>query len=433
MYRLLLAWKWLLHRRVNILGIGGVTIAVWALIVVPGIFAGYVREIRAHVHRASADLSLILSGSAKPTSFARVEGLLGRRPEIAVLAPRFTWYGLILPKEPPEDLGTEPSGFFQVLGIDFARESPRLRPWIEAVKAEGLRARDPAAPLSAKPGALPRLLMGVEKAESLGLSIGDKVLLTTGVPPAARDGDIRTEVIEFELAGCFSSKHFEFDDFTVFCDIAVLRSRLAAEDGGPSDPFNEAAITLKPGVPLETAKLALQPLLDDARIYGRLFTWEEKQATFLESVMHQESILKLILLALMIIGTFLIFANLTMMVNEKIRDIGILNALGATRKGILSVFLTIGLGIAMSGYGFGVLLAWISCLNLDAFHDWLVRTFDLELFPSDIYGLKHIPYALDPAWILTVGAACAGLAALFSLIPSWRAARVDPVRSLHGE
>ena len=53
MYRWFLAVRYLLQRPINVLGVIGVTLGVWALIVVVSIFSGYIVEVRSHTRSPS--------------------------------------------------------------------------------------------------------------------------------------------------------------------------------------------------------------------------------------------------------------------------------------------------------------------------------------------------------------------------------------------
>ena len=55
MYRLFLAIRYLLTRPINLLGMGGIMISVWALVVVVSLFSGFLQVIEDHVRSATAD------------------------------------------------------------------------------------------------------------------------------------------------------------------------------------------------------------------------------------------------------------------------------------------------------------------------------------------------------------------------------------------
>jgi len=206
--------------------------------------------------------------------------------------------------------------------------------------------------------------------------------------------------------------------------------------------FNEVAIKLDDeqhaaGVRQELSR-RLVALLGDPRdpLSGRCWevqTWEQRRSTLLKAVDHERAMMSILLGISLVVAAFLIFATLSMMVTEKTRDIGILTALGATRAGVLYVFVFCGIIISVLGATLGSIAGWLSCLYLNDLDRFLNRTFGLELFPKEIYNLSEIPTELDPAWMAIVFVMAVALALLFSLIPAYRASRFEPVRALRYE
>ena len=156
MYRLFLATRYLLSRPINLLGMGGVTLGGWALIVVVSIFSGFLRVVGEHVRSASADISVwFLPESAR---FAPLQKAILEIPNVAATAPRLVHFGLLnRPGEqpsPPPLLGRGAlqggdTPFVFVLGIDPERDraTTALDSWLLAV-APGNRVKDPSHPLA---------------------------------------------------------------------------------------------------------------------------------------------------------------------------------------------------------------------------------------------------------------------------------------------
>jgi lipoprotein-releasing system permease protein len=437
-FRPFLAILYLKSRPIHLIGALGIAVAVWALVLVVSIFDGYIVEMRRHIRGTASDLSLVFIDLRQP--FAPLAKALHSHPEVRSVAPRFAWYALLEPVKPRRapDLAEHGSNFFQVVGIDAKAESELrgFRDELLRVADPELRVADPDRPFAPLSGQadLPRLLLGVSRAESWGLRRGDVFLLTTTTQRAALAGE-PVAPRRFVLAGCFDSDHFEFEDGTVFVPIDELRRPPLVEPEDAKDACNEVAIALRDG---ERASAVRQELLDklEARgLSGSIVTWEERPSfqRFLENVEHQKSLMTLVLFVLMVVSCFLIFATLLMTVSEKTRDIGILAALGATRGGVLMVFLTCGLVVSAAGASAGALTGALTCLGLNDFNDWLDANLGLQLFPKDIYNLDRVPYLLAPMWLALV-CTCAVLGTLaFSLVPAWLAARKDPVQSLRAE
>src|SRR5207244_4660757 len=83
-------------------------------------------------------------------------------------------------------------------------------------------------------------------------------------------------------------------------------------------------------------------------------TWEQKQGPLLSAVAVEQGILNVLLFMIIAVAGFGILAIFYMIVVEKIRDIGILKSLGASDRGVQSIFMCYGFGLGAVGSGFGM-------------------------------------------------------------------------------
>lgn len=451
MYKLYLAIRYLLSRPIHLIGTIGITVAVWALIVVFSIFSGYLDVMVSHVRNAVADMSFLFNETKDSWSVA---GRIVRETEgVKGAAPRVVWYGLVAPEkrverepgtlDPASTSGKLPTNFFQIVGIDPALESELrdVRSEFYAVEQKDKRVADVARPFQDSPdfegeaATLPRLALGYARAEAWQLSRGDIVTLSS-----ARDAntDSGTDVDQlstvhkrFVFAGAFRSKFYEFENTTVLVDIDTMRRLFPIDGAKASDSFSEIAIMLDAPEDADRLERELETRLQKAGIVGNVAQWRARGfSSFLDNVEHQRSLMTYVLSILMAVSAFLVFATLLMMVSEKIKDVGILQSLGATRGGILMIFLISGSVIALAGASTGTALGVLTCVKIDAINAWLEASFGLSLFPRNIYGLDHVPYTLSPLWISAVAIVAVLTTLIFSLIAAWLAARMDPVKAL---
>ncbi|MFO7899039.1 MAG: FtsX-like permease family protein [Planctomycetota bacterium] len=165
----------------------------------------------------------------------------------------------------------------------------------------------------------------------------------------------------------------------------------------------------------------------------RVTTWREKQANFLKAVRIERYIQVIIMSLMVVIAGFSILAILWLMVREKTRDIGILVSLGATRAGIVRVFLLNGLLIGLIGGALGLASGWTVSVNLNVIEEWIYRVFHWKVFPPDIYYLDRLPHQEDPATFVTMALIAAAVSLAAALWPAIKAARLDPVEALRYE
>lgn len=455
MYRYFLALRYLLSRPINLLGMAGVMVSVWALIVVVSIFSGFLVEVRAHVRSANSDITVLSLPS--PASYSRVAKTIESVPNVAATAPRLIWFGMlkalgathqVMPRTTTVQAPGAEVPFVMLLGIDAQREAnvTGFSEWLAAVEDPALRVDDPDDPF--RP-ALRRLPDGTEKElPAILLSerrlqhefVGKGAIIKISSAELQQNNRERQQQLDFidhyfVVAGAYATRHHEFDNQNCFLHIDTLRAMMDS-DGVDDSTTQVIARCVDPSDNAATAgriDRALRPLFPGRLLDHFAYTWQELNEGILSAVDHQRSLMKLVLFVIMVVAAFLMFATLSMMVTEKTHDIGILTAMGATRRGVMQVFLSCGLAIVLLGSILGIATGCFSALYLDEFNRWLRASFDIDLFPPNIYNLKRVPHDLDPLWITQVAGMALGLGLLVSGLPAWRAARHDPLESLRNE
>src|SRR5262249_34166682 len=194
MYRYFLALRYLLSRPINLIAMAGVLVSVWALILVVSIFSGFLKEVRAHIHAATADLTVICTSGA--ATYAEIEPVIRGDPNVAACAPRVVWFGLlhafgksaqVLPQLRPLDAPGAESPFVSLIGIEPAAEMQvtGLGEWLDRVTRADLRVDDPRDPLRVAPtnGAggepLPGILLSEERLRDEFVGKGAVVKITS--------------------------------------------------------------------------------------------------------------------------------------------------------------------------------------------------------------------------------------------------------------
>lgn len=451
-----LARRYLLSRRVNLLGMIGIAVSVWAMIVVIAVFSGFIGEIRRGIHNASPDL--VLTGMKAPCDYAAVAPILQKDPDVAALAPRVEHYGIIyaygyhdrfVQTTRAIETGQLSRNFVRVLGVDVTaeRDATELHAWLEAAP-DDLRTDDPDHPFGISPARMARagnapavgtivarpdgMLMSARRlTKGERIEIGSRVDVVSGRFTTGSQGSALLKSRHpTVLTGAFASGHRTFDESAVLVDIEFLRRMLGfGADESDLELCTQIVVRARPGA--DAAKLAVRLAAAVAGTCGgQVLTWEEQNATFLGAVDRERTMMTVCLFAVMLVAAFLIYATLHMMVVQKIRDIGVLTAMGATPYGVQMIFLLSGAIIALLGAGSGVALGVASTVYLNPLNELLRTNFGVELFPTDVYALDKIPYELDPTWVAQVAAAATILALLVAWLPARRAARMRPVQAL---
>jgi lipoprotein-releasing system permease protein len=445
MYRLFLAIRYLLTRPINLLGMGGIMISVWALVVVVSLFSGFLQVIEDHVRSATADA--VVSDLPNWAEWPALRAALSDDPNVAAAAPRVLHYGMLTPpgrRPPPAPLpgksalhgGDQP--FLFVYGVDASREAQAtdMPAWISAPEIPAaLRVADSGAPLAPLQG-VPTVLIGLQRMEREGLQVGDLLRLTTARLKAASDGRTKPVKVEIDLrvGGAYRTEHGGFDGNNVFVALDTLRSRLFPET---PERVDEIAVRVRDQAQLEATSERLirsvrRVTERNGRGFGDVQSWRERNAQFLANVSHQRGLMKIVLIVIMVVAAFLMLATLSMMVTEKTSDIGILTAMGGTPVGVTAVFLACGLVITSCGVGLGLITGALTATYLEEIRQALLWATGVDLFPLDVYNLQRVPCRVEPLWLMQVAGMALGTGLIVSVFPALRAARHDPLVSLRG-
>jgi lipoprotein-releasing system permease protein len=122
-----------------------------------------------------------------------------------------------------------------------------------------------------------------------------------------------------------------------------------------------------------------------------------------------------------LIAGFSVFGTLTLLVQEKRREVGILKAMGTSARGVIRIFVIEGLLIGAAGGLMGLGLGFI--LTFAAEH------FGIRMNP-EVYYIDKLPVHLDPTEFALVGTATVVVCLAATLFPAYQASRVRPVDAL---
>lgn len=257
---------------------------------------------------------------------------------------------------------------------------------------------------------------------------GDDVKLTfptAGTPPRAIDDS-------FTVVDFYESKMSEYDQSFVFVPMRKLQ-----ELRGMVDPstgvgyFTSIQIKLKDDRDGALVRDKLKTLFSP-EVYT-VQTWRDKQGALLAAVQMETAILNVLLFMIIAVAGFGILAIFFMIVVEKTRDIGILKSLGASRSGVLGIFLGYGLSLGMVGSGVGMVLGLLFVTYINEIADGLGWLTGHEVFDPKIYYFNEIPTIVEPLTVSWIVLGALAIAVLASVLPARRAASLHPVEALRYE
>jgi len=235
----------------------------------------------------------------------------------------------------------------------------------------------------------------------------------------------------FTVTDFYESKMGEYDGSFVFVplkEMQELRGMIDPASGVAS--FNAIQIRLKEGVDPNMVRDLIRDAFQPQ--YYVVSTWQDKQGPLLAAVQMETAVLNVLLFMIIAVAGFGILAIFCLIVVEKTRDIGILKSLGASRRGIMTIFLGYGLALGIVGSGVGAVGGLLFVENINEIADFLGRATGTPVFDPSVYFFQRIPTIVHPQTVLLIMAGAIVIAVAASVLPALRAAYIHPVSALNG-
>lgn len=256
-----------------------------------------------------------------------------------------------------------------------------------------------------------KILIGDKLAKKLNINISDKVIIfgLNGIPTPLNQPKIK----QFIVAGIYETGLRDFDDVIIYTDLQTAGKLFNFGKNITGIEINLDNIDKVDQAVLKIKKDIGYPYFPKSmfQLYRPLFTWVDLQ----------KAPIPVVLGLIIIVATFNIVGTLLMLVLEKTRSIGILKSLGASSSGIMKIFLFDGLLIGVTGIVLGNALGLLLCIA-----ELKYKFFSLP----EVYYMKSVPILLEPGVIIFISLITIILTFISTLIPSYIASRIDPIKSI---
>jgi lipoprotein-releasing system permease protein len=232
----------------------------------------------------------------------------------------------------------------------------------------------------------------------------------------------------FTVVDFYESKMSEYDSGFAFVPLAALQNSRQM-----GDAVTTIQLKLKPGVDLSAVRDKLQARFPAEEFPYRIQTWRDMQGPLLAAVQMETTLLNILLFLIIAVAGFGILATFFMIVVEKTKDIGILKALGAPSRGVMSIFLGYGFSLGLVGSGVGMVGGLVFVAYINQIANLVELITGHEVFDPTVYYFQQIPTIVEPATVAGVACGAVLIAVLASVLPALRAARLHPVEALRYE
>ena len=382
----------------------GIALGVATLIIVMAVMNGFRAELLGHILGLNGHLNVF---AAQPGPMMNYDTLVERLRTVEGIQE-------VLPSVEAQVLLTSRGQASGAIVRGMRPEDIRRRPTIAEKIVEG----------SLDEFGEDRIAIGIHMAQRLGLHVGDSLTLVSPKGLQSAFGTIpRTR--SYPIAAIFDVGMYEYDSSFVFMPLEASQAFFQM----PEQISSLEIFVADPGN-LEQARAILANALNGE---GRIVDWQQSNSGYFTALQVERNVMFLILTLIIVVAGFNIISSMIMLVKDKGSDIAILRTMGATRGMIMRIFFLSGASIGVIGSLAGLLLGVGFADNIDFIKGLLERMTGTNLFNAEIYFLSQLPAKIDWREVVQVILMALGLTFAFTLYPSWRAARLDPVEALRYE
>ena len=262
--------------------------------------------------------------------------------------------------------------------------------------------------------------IGSELAFDLNLDIGDKINLTSSAFVATPFGGIPKQETLI-VSGIFNTGFYEFDKNFVFLNLADALSIFDKE----RNDLNLEVYIEKPML-ADSYKKSIQDLNQNYFVYS----WSDLNKSFFSALKVERNVMFIILTLILVVAAFNIVSGLTILIKNKTKEIAILKTLGLSNNSIKKSFFLTGFTIGFLATIAGVIFGVVFSKNIEMIRTFLSNTFNLEIFPSDVYFLEKLPSEINLYSIFLIFIFSITISALASYLPAMTISKMKTFRAL---
>jgi lipoprotein-releasing system permease protein len=405
-YQLFIALRYLRtkkkHRGISVntlISTGGVAVGVMALLVVLSVMSGFHEDLQRKILGVNAHV-VVLDYRGAMHDYEKVTEKLKGEKDIVSSAPFIM--GQVLVSSGKRAHGV----FLRGINPEMEKKTTDIGRFMKEGKLENLNSKD----------GTPGIIIGRELASSMGVFEGDTINVLSPIGKIGPLGML-PKIKEFKVVGIFEVGMFEYDSNLVLTSLSAAQQFFDMKGDVTGIQLRLADIYKAPAVREYIEKKLGFPF------YAK--DWMQMNKNLFSALKLEKFTMFIILILIILVASFNIVSTLIMNVIEKKREIAILKAMGATDKGIMTIFVLQGLLIGLLGTIIGVTGGYLLC--------YILNTYQIIKLPADVYYLSHLPVKMKLSDFIAVSMSAIIISLLATIYPAWQAAKLNPVEPLRYE
>ncbi|MCL7971887.1 MAG: FtsX-like permease family protein [marine benthic group bacterium] len=263
----------------------------------------------------------------------------------------------------------------------------------------------------------PGILLGKTLANRLNLYPGKTVTVVSFQGADLTPTGIQPQLRLYEVTGLFETGLYQYDTKFAYVDLESAQTLLRMGRAVTGVEFNVRD-------PWKSGEVASR-IRDSLGFPYSVDDWQRQNASLFSALKLEKFAMGIILLLIVLVASFNIVSTLIMVVTDKVREIGIMRAMGLTAADITRVFVLQGVVIGMVGTTVGT--------GLGLALSWLLDRYQFITLPGDVYFIDHLPVDTNVVDVGLIVLASLAISFLATIYPARRAADYTPVEAIRHE
>ena len=269
-----------------------------------------------------------------------------------------------------------------------------------------------------------QIALGSRLADTLGVFPGSQVTLWNPEGRSTVIGTVPREVT-YTVGAVFEIGVYDYDKAFVIMPMQDAQELLLMGD-------QVGMIEIQTSNPDKVGEI-VAPLQKLVQGRGVITDWRQMNSALFQALEVERVAMFVVLSLIVLVAVFNILSSLIMLVRAKTRDIAILRTMGASRRGMMKVFMTVGVTIGSLGIVLGIILGAIFLFFRQDVVDAIQAITGDNLWDPSVRVLTDLPSKTDPFEVRAIILIALILSFLSTLYPAYKAASTDPVQVLRYE